>query len=126
MMTEAITTETTTNKDLFCDIQNAEDLPEEALAIDWTLAAQDLDFVFMHCYRGSENLLRLAIQLCTLRKTGRFVQDYHEIPIKAVQYLTRQLELEPVLMVSPPERNATEYNYRKLICGYLCFRTFFD
>ena len=110
MMTENMVTETTINKNLSCDMQNAEDLPEEVLAIDWTLASQDLDFVFTHCYRGSENLLRLAIQLCALRKTGRFIQDYHEIPIKAVQYLARQLELEPVLMVSPPERNATEYN----------------
>lgn len=118
-----MTTKPTINEDLFCDMQNAEDLPEEVLAIDWTLAAPDLEFIFMHC-RGSENLLRLAIQLCTLRKTGRFVQDYHEIPIKAVQYLARQLELDPVLIVSPPERSATEYTYYGLICEYLGFRDF--
>ena len=100
MTIENTITETTINKDIFCDMQNAEDIPEEILAIDWTLTAQDLDFVFMYCYRGSENLLRLAVQLCALRKTGRFIQDYHEIPIKVVQYLTRQLELEPVVVSS--------------------------
>jgi len=124
MTIENTITETIINKDLFCDMQNAEDIPEEVLAIDWTLTAQDLDFVFIHCHRGSENLLRLAVQLCALRKTGRFIQDYHEIPIKIVQYLTRQLELEPVVVISSPERNATEYNYRKLICEYLGFRDF--
>jgi TnpA family transposase len=124
MTIETTIIETPIDKDLSCDMQNAEDLSEEALAIDWTLAVQDLDFVYKHCHRGSENLLRLTIQLCVLRKTGRFVQDYHEVPIKAVQYLTYQLELEPVLVVSPPERNATEYNYRKLICEYLSFRDF--
>ena len=65
-----MTTKTTSgNEDLSLDIQNAEDISEEILVIDWTLAAQDLEFI--SCHRGSENILRLSIQLCTLRKTGR-------------------------------------------------------
>ena len=104
------------------DAQNAEDISEEILAIDWTLVAPDLEFVYR--YRGSENLLRLAIQLCALRKTGRFIQEYSSVPIKVVQYLARQLELEPVLMVAPADRKATEYKYRQLIRDYLGFHDF--
>jgi TnpA family transposase len=115
-------TEISSNNDISLDIQNAEEISEETLTIDWTLGAQDLEFI--RRYRGAENILRFAIQLCVLRKMGRFVQNYHEIPIKAVQYLAGQLELEPVVMVASPDRSATEYKYRQSICDYLGFRDF--
>jgi hypothetical protein len=34
--------------------------------------------------------LRFAIQLCTLRTTGRFLSAYDQVPLKAVNYLTPQ------------------------------------
>ena len=52
------------------------------------------------------------------------MQNYSEIPIKVVQYLTHQLELEPVLIVSPPDRKATEYHYRQIIQEQLGLRDF--
>lgn len=105
-------------------VQNADMVPEEELALDWTLTPTELDFIFNHCRRGTYNLIRFAIQWCALRKTGRFVQEYRDIPIKIVQYLVRQLELDLILFVPEPERPATEYHYRELIRGQLGFCEF--
>src|SRR5262245_60976739 len=97
------------------DLQNAEDIPEEELAVDWTLTPQEVIFSLNQCHGESANYLRFATQLCWLRKTGRFIQDYSLVPIKVVQYLSRQLECEPVLFISQPERHATESRYHQLI-----------
>ena len=83
------------------DLQSAQDISDEALAIDWTLNPRDLQFIFSQGLHSSETLIRFAIHLCWLPKTGRFVQEYSQIPIKAIQYLARQLEREPVLFIRP-------------------------
>jgi hypothetical protein len=51
--------------------------------------------------------LRSAVQLCTLRATGRFVADYGRVPLEVLSYLTQQLSLDPVLSPSNPGRPAT-------------------
>jgi Domain of unknown function (DUF4158) len=66
--------------------------------------------------------LRFAIQLCTLRTTGRFLSAYDQVPLKAVNYLTPQQEIDPVLFVPEPVRHATEYDTREHIHQYLGYR----
>jgi Domain of unknown function (DUF4158) len=46
-------------------------------------------------HRGPENLLRFAVQLCVLKKHGRFLADYGRVPPTVLGYLCRQVELEP-------------------------------
>lgn len=107
-------------------LQSSAPISEETLAIDWTLSPQDIRFIYNNCSENPGNLLRFSIQLCFLQKRGHFIQDYNQVPIGAIQYLTRQLSLSPVLYVAPPERNATEYRYRDLIREYLKFQGFDD
>jgi hypothetical protein len=46
---------------------------DEELAFDWTLSERDMAFILTN-HRGPENLCRLAVQLCVLRKQG-YVRD---------------------------------------------------
>ena len=79
---------------------------EDGLAQHWSLTTQDMAEVLRA--RGTEHRLRCAVQLCTLRATGRFVTDYRRVPAEAVNPLTAQLGLDPLLFLPDPERPATE------------------
>jgi hypothetical protein len=79
---------------------------DEALAFDWTLSARDLAFILTH--RGPENLCRLAVQLCVLRKHGRFLTSYTHVSPGILGYLCRQLDLPPLVTLSGRGRDNTE------------------
>ena len=84
----------------------ARDMPsEDVLARRWTLTPRDAAEVLRA--RGAAHRLRYAVQLCTLRATGRFITDYRHVPPAAVNHLARQLGLDPVLELPNPERPAT-------------------
>jgi hypothetical protein len=57
-------------------------LTEDDLTRGWSLAPDDAAEVLRA--RGTQHRLRCAVQLCTLRATGRFVADYRHVPIEAV------------------------------------------
>ena len=101
------------------------EITEDALATDWTLSESDMAMVWQ-CCRGAEHALRFAIQLCTLRHSGRFLANYRTMALKAVNYLTQQLEIDPVLFVPEPVREATEYRYQAQIRTYLNYRPFHE
>lgn len=96
-------------------------LPEEPtneeLAFDWTLSKEDKLQIFKR--RGDNNRRRYAVQLCILRKYGRFLEDYSSISTKIIGYLSRQLEIEPIINLSGSSRESTETEYRKDICKFL-------
>lgn len=81
-------------------------MTEDSLARHWSLTTQDMAEVLRA--RGTEHRLRCAVQLCTLRATGRFVADYRRVPAEAVNHLAAQLGLDPLLFLPDPERPATE------------------
>ena len=93
------------------------DTGEDALARRWTLTTADTAEVLRA--RGAEHRLRCAVQLCTLRATGRFVADYRRVPPEAVNHLALQLGLDPVLALPDPERPATESAHFARIRGHL-------
>jgi TnpA family transposase len=103
----------------------APELTEDVLATDWTLSEADIATVIARC-RGADHRLRFALQLCTLRATGRFLASYDQVPLKAVNYLTQQLECDPVLFVPEPTRPATEYEAREQIRHYLGYQPWTD
>src|SRR5271165_1021311 len=82
------------------------DPSEDELARHWTLTSDDLAEV-AQC-RGADHRRRFALQLCTLRAYGRFLDDYRQAPLKIVSHLSRQLDLPPVLFLDPPGRGQTE------------------
>jgi TnpA family transposase len=61
----------------------------EELARDWTLSAADVKEV-RRC-RGDDNRRRFAVQLCTLRRYGRFLTSYAHVPLTILTHLNRQL-----------------------------------
>ena len=67
-------------------------LHDEHNLIKWTLLSEEIDFLRSKA-RGSENLLRYAIQFCCLRLTGRFIKSYQTLSITTVNYLSQQLDV---------------------------------
>lgn len=98
------------------------DPTREDLAFDWTLSEADKARILQH--RGDDNRRRYAIQLCVLRKYGRFVDDYKRISTKILGYLSSQLDMEPVIELSEAVRKGTEVEYRKDIREYLGYAQF--
>ena len=93
-----------------------EDPDIEELARDWSLTEADIGEVLL-C-RGTDNCLRFALQLCVLRRFGRFLEEYDDPPVRIVNHLAAQLHLPPVLLLAPP-RPATESEYRERLRRYL-------
>jgi hypothetical protein len=98
------------------------DSSEEELARDFSLSKADK--IELRQCRGDDNRRRFAPQLCVLRKYGRFLSSYRQVPIKILTHLSRQLELSPVLFVPDIERGATESEYQERIRRYLGYRAF--
>jgi TnpA family transposase len=99
-----------------------EEPTEEELARDWTLSEPDRVEV-LRC-RGDDNRRRFALQLCMLRRHGRFVDRYTDVPVRIVNHLNRQLGLTPTVLLPEPERDATESSHQQRIREYLGYRTF--
>ena len=102
------------------------DLTEENLARDWTLSQQDL--VEIRRCRGADSRLNFALQLCTLRRVGRFlgVRAHAEMPVRIINHLGFQLGLPPVLLLVMPSRMATRFEQERRISKYLGLSPFDD
>jgi hypothetical protein len=98
------------------------DPTEEELARDFSLSERDMAEV-RQC-RGDDHRRRFALQLCVLRKNGRFLDNYRQVPIRILTHLNRQLELSPVMFVPETERSATEYEYQERVRRYLGWQAF--
>lgn len=105
------------------NISLPDDPTNDELARDWSLSNSDQDET--NKCRGKEHKLRFAIQLCILRKHGRFLESYGKVPVRIINHLCKQLKLAPVLSISEPSREATEYEHQQRIREYLNYR-FFD
>ncbi len=98
------------------------DPSEDELARHWSLTPADLA-VIAEC-RGPDHRRRFALQLCVMRASGRFLDDYRHVPIKIVNHLSRQLGLPPVLFLDRPGREPTERVQAQRIRRYLAVRRF--
>jgi len=58
------------------------DPSDEELARDWTLSEADVAEA-LRC-RGDANRRRFAIQLCIVRKHGRFLSEYAAVPTRVI------------------------------------------
>lgn len=74
--------------------------------------------------RGDDNRRRFALQLCTLRTYGRFLDPAPSVPLTILTHLNRQLELPPVLFLSGSEREATDSEHQDRIRHYLGYHAF--
>jgi TnpA family transposase len=100
------------------------DPTDDELAREWTLSSEDLAQV-RQC-RGDSNRIRFAVQLCVLRKYGRFLENYSKVTTRILNHFCRQLKLSPLLSLDDPERDATEYKHQQRIREYLHYCIFDD
>ena len=90
---------------------------EERLVADWTLTLEDV-FEVEKC-RGESNRRWFAVQLCFLRNEGRFLENFEDFPLKTTNFISLQLGLLPVLLMTEPGREATTSSYRSRLQNYL-------
>jgi len=93
------------------------------MARDWTLSASDRQEV--EKYRKNFRLFA-ALQLCSVRLHGRFLNQVHDLSPHLINYLGQQLDLPPSLAIGAPERKATYTDHRHNIMKYLGFQRFDD
>ncbi len=98
-----------------------QEFSDEEMARDWTLSEADRTELGRH--RTTFRLF-LAVQLCTVRLYGRFLQPVHELSPRIVNYLGSQLGLPPSLTIETPDRKATSADQRQHLLDYLGFQRF--
>ena len=64
-------------------------ISDEELAHIWTLNPYETEFINKHQFQYK---LHVAIQLCSLRKYGRFLEEFEGISTKVLNYLNSQLD----------------------------------
>jgi Domain of unknown function (DUF4158) len=74
------------------------DLTLEELIRGWILSETDPKQV--RICRGEDPSRRFALQLCTVRRYGRFLETDDDPPLQIVNYREAQLQLPPVLLVA--------------------------
>jgi len=101
------------------------DISEDQLAIDWTLTAQDVQFVSQNS-RGQVNRICFAADLCMIRAHHRFLNTNESLPLKATNYLSQQLDYAPILAPTNFSLKNKTYLGRQRIMDYLEFRELDD
>lgn len=94
---------------------------DEQMVMDWTLT--ELDREEIGKYRKSFRLF-IAIQICSVRLYGRFLNPVHDLSPYIINYLGQQLSLPPSLAIEVPERKATYTEHRQNILQHLGFGKF--
>jgi hypothetical protein len=97
---------------------------EEELVRDFSVSVADR--IEIERCRGPDNQLGFALQLCILRRHGRFLTEFDQLPTRILNHLALQLELPPLLLLRYPEREATDLAHRSRIASYLGLRRFDD
>ena len=77
------------------NIHLTEEPSEEELARDWSLSQADLEEIRRS--RSAIPKIHFAVQLCTLRKYGRFIRPFN-VPLRIINHISIQIGLDPVLI----------------------------
>ena len=98
-----------------------QEFSDEEMVRDWTLSEEDR--AELGKYRTTFRLF-LAVQLCTVRLYGRFLQPVQDLSPRIMNYLGSQLGLPPSLTIEAPDRKATYAEQRQHLLDYLGFQKF--
>jgi TnpA family transposase len=100
-----------------------EETDPDRILKDWSLTEADIQEIGRA--RGGDSRLWTALHLCSLRRTGRFVDDPEPIPQDAIIHLACQLGEEPPVRLLPLPRPATDSAIRTRVRNHLGFVPFF-
>lgn len=95
---------------------------ERELATYYTFSQHDLDII--HSHRRDYNRLGFAVQLAILRYPGWSLTDIKEIPDFLLNYLAKQLNIEPSVFSLYARRENTLWDHLKEIREEYGFTTF--
>lgn len=73
--------------------------------------------------RRPQNKLGFAVQLCTMRQTGRLLWDNEQPPAAVINYLADQLGIDARLYVFYAHRVQTRFDHSRSLMAYLGLRT---
>ncbi len=94
-------------------------ISDEELAHIWTLNPFETEFVNKHQFQYK---LHVALQLCSLRKYGRFLEEVEGVSTKVLNYLTSQIGQGASFKVNAPSRRMTYSEQCQEIIQHLGFR----
>jgi len=97
------------------------DYSDEEMVRDWTISESDIWLV--NSFNINSRLF-VALQLCVIRISGRFTNDFENLSPRIINYLNKQLKLPPSLKLNKPSRKATVTRQRKKILNHLGFRKY--
>jgi TnpA family transposase len=96
---------------------------DERLLLEWLLSAEDIEFVIDRS-RGTENRLKYAIQICCLKQTGRFIDEWPAISVNILNHLSKQLEIDLVHGCLDTGNKNSESKIRQEVKLFLEFKDF--
>ena len=73
--------------------------------------------------RRPQNKLGFAVQLCTIRHTGRLLWDNEQPPAAVVNYLADQLGIDTRFYALYAHRAQTRFDHSRSLMAYLGLRT---
>jgi len=95
----------------------------ERLLLEWLLSAEDIEFIIDRS-RGTESRLKYAIQICCLRQTGRFIDEWPAISVNILNHLSKQLEIDLVHGCLDSGNKNSESRIRQEVKLFLGFKDF--
>ena len=99
-----------------------EETDPDQILNDWALTAADIGEI-RHA-RGSDSRLWVALHLCTLRRTGRFLDAPEIVPQGAISHLAHQLGITPPVRLALLDRQPTDSAIRARVRDHLGFVPF--
>ncbi len=99
-----------------------DDLSEEEIAAYYTLSRSDIDIINRH--RRDHNRLGFALQLCVLRHPGWSLSIVKEIPQKILDYIAKQIDVDPDIYKLYRQREATVQEHMDEIRQEYAYKVF--
>ena len=90
-------------------------------ALDRFFTLSDADLAEVRRRHGDSNRLGWALQLCGLRMLGFCPDDMTTVPVVAVRFLARQLDVDPGVLASYGVRAQTRPDHLAQVKAYLGF-----
>ena len=93
------------------------------LAYYYTLTQSDIEVIKRR--RRDHNRLGFAIQICLFRYPGWSLSDIKNIPDKVINYVAKQLQVDPIEFKQYSEREQTKHEHMEEIRKHYGFSNFF-